>query len=35
MVDLDAGVERLANPEEIERGIFYSDFEQYQQGKAA
>jgi hypothetical protein len=35
VVDLDQGVERAASPEEIERGIFYSDFEQYKQGKAA
>jgi 8-oxo-dGTP pyrophosphatase MutT (NUDIX family) len=35
VVDLDRGVERAASPEEIERGIFYSDFEQYKQGKAA
>jgi hypothetical protein len=35
VVDLDRGVERPATPEEAERGIFYSDFEQYKQGKAA
>jgi hypothetical protein len=35
VVDLDQGVERPATPEEAERGIFYSDFEQYKQGKAA
>jgi hypothetical protein len=35
VVDLDRGIERPATPEEIERGIFYSDFEQYKEGKAA
>lgn len=35
VVDLDRGVERPATPEEIERGIFYSDFEHYKEGKAA
>ena len=35
VVDLDRGVERLATPEEINSGIFYSDFEHYKQGKAA
>jgi hypothetical protein len=29
VVDLDRGVERPATPDEIERGIFYNDFEQY------
>jgi hypothetical protein len=35
VVDLERGVERLATPEEIERGIFYNDFEHYKGGKAA
>ena len=35
VVDLDRGVERLATPDEIERGIFYNDFEHYKEGKAA
>jgi hypothetical protein len=35
VVDLDRGVERPATPEETERGIFYSDFEEYKEGKAA
>ena len=35
VVDLDRGVERLATPDEIERGIFYNDFEHYKGGKAA
>ena len=35
VVDLDRGIERAANPEEVERGIFYSDFEHFKEGKAA
>jgi hypothetical protein len=35
VVDLDRGIERPPTPDEIERGIFYSDFEQYKEGKAA
>jgi hypothetical protein len=27
VVDLDRGVERLAKPEEIERGVFYTNFD--------
>jgi hypothetical protein len=34
VVDLDRGVERPATPDEIERGIFYNDFEHYKQGNA-
>lgn len=33
VVDLDRGVERPATPEEVERGIFYNDFEHYKEGK--
>jgi hypothetical protein len=35
VVDLHRGVERPATPDEIERGIFYNDFEHYKEGKAA
>jgi hypothetical protein len=35
VVDLERGVERPATTDEAERGIFYSDFEHYKQGKAA
>jgi len=35
VVDLDRRTERLATPEEIERGVFYKDFDEYQQGRAA
>jgi hypothetical protein len=35
VVDLDRGIERPATPKEAERGIFYSDFEHYKEGKAA
>jgi hypothetical protein len=35
VVDLDRGVERPATQNEIERGIFYNDFEHYKEGKAA
>ena len=35
VVDLDRGVERLATPEEMERGIEYRDYEHFKEGKAA
>ena len=35
VVDLDRGVERPATPDEIERGVFYNDFEHYKEGMAA
>ena len=35
VVDLERGIERPATLEEAERGIFYSYFEQYKEGKAA
>jgi hypothetical protein len=35
VVDLDRKVERVATPEEVERGMFYDSFEDYQKGKAA
>jgi hypothetical protein len=35
VVDLDRGVERVPTADEIVRGIFYSDFEHYKEGKAA
>jgi hypothetical protein len=35
VVDLDRRVERVATPEEVERGMFYDSFEDYQKGKAA
>ena len=33
VVDLDRGVERPATPDEIERGVFYTDYEHYKEGK--
>ena len=35
VVDLEKQIGRLATPDEIERGIFYSDFEHYKEGKAS
>jgi hypothetical protein len=35
VVDLERGVERVPTADEIARGIFYSDFEHYKEGKAA
>jgi hypothetical protein len=35
VVDLDRGVERLATPEEIERGVFYKNYEDYRKAQAA
>lgn len=35
VVDLEKGIERLATPEEIERGIEYRDYEHFMKGKAA
>jgi hypothetical protein len=35
VVDLEQRVERLATPEEIERGVFYESYEEYQEGKVA
>ena len=35
VVDLARRVERIATPEEIERGTFYESYEQYQRGKTA
>jgi hypothetical protein len=35
VVDLDRGIERVASPEEIEHGVFYRDFEQFKEGRAA
>jgi hypothetical protein len=34
VVDLGRRVERLATPDEIERGVFYESYDQYQRGKA-
>jgi hypothetical protein len=34
-VDLERRVERLATAEEIERGVFYENYDEYQKGKAA
>ena len=33
VVDLERRVERVATPEEIERGVFYESYDQYQKGK--
>ena len=35
VVDLERKVERLATPEEIERGVFYQSYDEYQKGKSA
>jgi hypothetical protein len=35
VVDLDQGVERLATPDEVARGIEYRDYDQFKEGKAA
>ena len=35
VVDLDRGVERPATPDEIERGVFYTSYENYKEGKVA
>jgi hypothetical protein len=35
VVDLERRVERLATPEEIERGVFYESYDEYQKGHAA
>jgi hypothetical protein len=35
VVDLDRRVQRLATPDEIERGIFYRDFDRFKEEKAA
>ena len=35
VVDLDRRVERLATPDEIERGIEYRDYDHFKEGKAA
>jgi hypothetical protein len=35
VVDLDRRVERPATPDEIDRGVFYTDYEHYKQGKVA
>jgi hypothetical protein len=34
-MDFDRHVERLATPEEIERGIEYRDYDHYMEGRAA
>jgi len=31
VVDLDRGVERVATPEEIERGVFYNSYDEYKE----
>lgn len=33
VVDLDRGVERPATPDEVERGVFYTSYEHYKEGK--
>src|SRR5262249_60046510 len=35
VVDLEAKAERPATPDEIEQGVFYRDYEDYQRGRAA
>ncbi|HEY7248694.1 MAG TPA: hypothetical protein VH678_32930 [Xanthobacteraceae bacterium] len=35
VVDLERGVEKVATPDEIERGVFYKDYAQYKAGRAA
>jgi hypothetical protein len=34
VVDLDRRIERLATPQEIERGIYYRDYDHFMEGKA-
>jgi hypothetical protein len=35
VVDLERRVERRATPEEIERGVFYGSYDEYQKAKPA
>jgi hypothetical protein len=35
VVDLERRIKRPATPEEIERGVFYGSYDEYQKGKAA
>jgi hypothetical protein len=35
VVDLERRVERLATPDEIERGVFYESYDEYQKAKPA
>jgi len=35
VVDVEHGVEKVATPEEIERGFFFKDYAQYKAGRAA
>lgn len=35
VVDLERKIERRATPEEIERGVFYKNYDEYQKGEAA
>jgi hypothetical protein len=35
VVELDRKVERLAVPEEVEQGVFFESYDEYQRGKAA